>query len=650
MKLKKFLIFLFLTKGILLFAGTSSSLPDSIIQVMGSYSSEIKKVDYLFGIIEQYQYQNPTLAFAAANEAYVRANSINNKNLVADALYYLAWLEYQHNDGIFLSDAIAKVIASIDIYSKNNNYTGLSKGLVLKSAIAHDSEDAINAQSALQLAEEAIPKIKNNRKDSLWVSGYLELVKSIVYPENKQIYQEKSLKLFEQSGDSIRIGRICILLANTMTLQSKTAIAIYYTQRAAAAFRYARYAEGEHKAYVEYINTLLYAYNEHPSPALFQQIYQHATIFPDRFQYDYELLSRVGIAYSYKAYYSKNITQKNIYRDSANYYLNKAWNQVKTTQNVKEIKLVYDSQKYNCLLSGQCDSVYFKSAEAFLELLVKSNVRNFKTQSELNDQYNFDRQRSLREEQDKRTNMVWGGLFGLVILLLGFGYIHQRRNNEEMNRQLKSRMEALRAQMNPHFISNALNAIDSLVNQGRNKEASHYIIQFSRLCRVILNNSRHESVTLDEEIQMLTYFLNLEQLRMGDRLKYKMDIDPTLNIDQIAVPSMILQPFVENSIWHGIVSKPGGGTVLVQIKKRDEQMYQCVVEDDGIGREKSAELKAQMITRPSLGLAITEERIEKLHKIKGSHIVTEDLHDNNGKAAGTRVTITLPIQNITEQQ
>lgn len=627
----------------------NNPLPDSIVRVMDSYFYENSKIDYLLSVVNREQFRAPTIAIAAANEAFLRAENSKNTRKEAEALYWLSWLNFQHNLDGPLAYATTNINRSINRYRDFDDPAGLSRALVLKAGISLDSGDTITASQHLGEAEILIPKIKN-RKDSFWVAGYLNLIKSNVFPAQNMELQLRSLKLFEQSGDSIRIGRICLKIATTFATQIKTPEAILYAQRAAEAFKVANYADGERLAYIEYITALLYSFSNNSDLTVFYQLVSHAQVNPQLFEEDYTLLSRVGVAYSYRAYFSKSLREKKIWCDSASYYLNKAWEQVIHTQNIKEIKLVYGNKKFSCGITKNCDIVYEKSADAFLESLTLSIKDNARTQNELTEKYNSDRQRSLQEEKNKRNNLALGSVAGLVILMLGFGYIHQRRNNEEMNRQLKSRMEALRAQMNPHFISNALNAIDSLVNQGRNKEASHYIIQFSRLCRVILNNSRHESVTLDEEIQMLTYFLNLEQLRMGDRLKYKMDIDPTLNIDQIAVPSMILQPFVENSIWHGIVSKPGGGTVLVQIKKRDEQMYQCVVEDDGIGREKSAELKAQMITRPSLGLAITEERIEKLHKIKGSHIVTEDLRDNNGKAAGTRVTITLPIQNITEQQ
>lgn len=627
----------------------NNPLPDSIVRVMDSYFYENSKIDYLLSVVNREQFRAPTIAIAAANEAFLRAENSKNTRKEAEALYWLSWLNFQHNLDGPLAYATTNINRSINRYRDFDDPAGLSRALVLKAGISLDSGDTITASQHLGEAEILIPKIKN-RKDSFWVAGYLNLIKSNVFPAQNMELQLRSLKLFEQSGDSIRIGRICLKIATTFATQIKTPEAILYAQRAAEAFKVANYADGERLAYIEYITALLYSFSNNSDLTVFYQLVSHAQVNPQLFEEDYTLLSRVGVAYSYRAYFSKSLREKKIWCDSASYYLDKAWEQVIHTQNIKEIKLVYGNKKFSCGITKNCDIVYEKSADAFLESLTLSIKDNARTQNELTEKYNSDRQRSLQEEKNKRNNLALGSVAGLVILMLGFGYIHQRRNNEEMNRQLKSRMEALRAQMNPHFISNALNAIDSLVNQGRNKEASHYIIQFSRLCRVILNNSRHESVTLDEEIQMLTYFLNLEQLRMGDRLKYKMDIDPTLNIDQIAVPSMILQPFVENSIWHGIVSKPGGGTVLVQIKKRDEQMYQCVVEDDGIGREKSAELKAQMITRPSLGLAITEERIEKLHKIKGSHIVTEDLHDNKGKATGTRVTITLPIQNITEQQ
>ena len=629
----------------------NSSLPDSITQVVEGLFWEDSKINYLLGIVQKEQYRNPDLAKAVAQEAYFRANSEGDKALKAEATFWIGWLEFQHNKDGYYADAMSIANISTNLYRDLGDVSGLSRSLSLKAALTYDSGDTTLAKKYIDEAETLIPKITHKYRDSIWILGYLNLIKSNIYTEQRLNLQEQSLRLFEQTGDSIRIGRICFKLAGAVMDSMKSDLAIQYLHRAADAFKSAQYGDGERLAYIRYIDVITRVYASNPTPEMFNRVKSSILIDPVNIQKDHELLARMGYLYTQGSFFSKSDDKKRMMSDSALFYLNKAWKLLKETQNIDELTVVYNNKLFNCEVLKNCEGFLRADAATFLELLKISTTKTLKTQNTLTETYNKDRQRSLDEERTRQYYTIEGAILVLIIMAFAFAYFNQQRNIHAMHRELNNRMEALRAQMNPHFISNALNAIESLVNQNRNKEASHYIIQFSRLCRVILNNSRSESVTLGEELDMLKYFMNLEQLRMGDRLQYKMEIDAALNKDEIALPPMILQPFVENSIWHGIVPKTGGGTVLVKAIKINDSFYQCVVEDDGIGRKKAEENKARMvINRPSLGLAITEERIEKLYKLKGSQIATEDLHHNDGSPAGTRVTITLPIQSITHQK
>jgi hypothetical protein len=242
-----------------------------------------------------------------------------------------------------------------------------------------------------------------------------------------------------------------------------------------------------------------------------------------------------------------------------------------------------------------------------------------------------------------RRNLLLGGGALLAIIGLIFFSIFQRQRR----RQVEARMATLRAQINPHFMSNSLNAIESLVNFGDRKDAAKYLIHFSRLTRRILNSSLVPTTTLASELATMKHFLALEQLRLGDdRLSYSVAVDEDLDADRISIPSMILQPYIENAIWHGIKPKTGPGYVSI-FCEREGSLLVCTIEDDGIGREAAGALKkVSVLKQKSVGMKITQERIEAAGGRAKSGVEIVDLKTETGEARGTRVVIRLPFKTI----
>jgi two-component sensor histidine kinase len=631
---------------------------------MNGFYFEGKKISYLLDIAQREHYKNPELALKVANEAYFRAKVRADKKLIAHAALWLSWLDFQYNTNENLSNTLYLASLSTDLFRQIDEPAGLSWSLCLKAGVTLDiNQDTISPTNYLKEAALLIPKIKNHTRDSNWILAYWNLVSANINPKEQHKLLLKSLQLYRQTGDSTRIGRIYLNLCNTMLDQQKYDDAIAYANLSVNAFMKDEFKIYQQEAFLAYFNVHLLRYVNFPTDENFEKIIQFHQSPPVKGNRDYAYLMRLGMAYNQRLYhYSKErkkqlkITENQKYpynkreialADTAFQYFKNSLEFAKTNGKPKDIDWIYANMEFTCEYLNNCDTIKADAINTYKEALVKSQTSIVDAQKKLTEGYNEAQERTIQEE---RTNLKYAIFIGLAILgftVMAFYNMYQRRNIINMNRELNSRMEALRAQMNPHFISNALNAIDSLVNQNRNKEASYYIIQFSRLCRIILNNSRSESIALGEELDMLKYFMNLEQLRMDDRLQYQFDLDKALNKDQIAVPPMILQPFVENAIWHGIVPKTGAGLVSIKTIKKDDNLYQCIVEDNGVGRVRSAQFKAESVmSRPSFGLVITEERIEKLYQLKGSQIVTEDLYHPDGSAAGTRVTITLPIQNI----
>lgn len=218
-------------------------------------------------------------------------------------------------------------------------------------------------------------------------------------------------------------------------------------------------------------------------------------------------------------------------------------------------------------------------------------------------------------------------------------------------------LRALRAQMNPHFMFNSLNAIQGLVTSGRNAEAESYLAKFAKMMRHTLEYSELEEVSLEQEIEFLERYLDINRkLRFRDRLDFQIIAPKNEELDELLVPTMIVQPFVENAIEHGLRPRQEGRlTIRFEVMPDDEYLLRCTIEDDGVGinkgREKAAaQAGAQFQKHRSRGMEITNERLLLLHQIAKrqgeNYIQIHDLADlTNGQRTGTRVEVLLPILN-----
>jgi ligand-binding sensor domain-containing protein len=253
----------------------------------------------------------------------------------------------------------------------------------------------------------------------------------------------------------------------------------------------------------------------------------------------------------------------------------------------------------------------------------------------------------------KRTWFVL--LASLVFTLLIFALYRYRINRVQRSEAHKTRlnkrlaeaeMRALRAQMNPHFIFNCLNSINRYIVKSDQQKASLYLTRFSKLIRLILDNSNSKAVSLEQDLEALKIYIEMESLRFEDKFDFTVEVAPGTDAFNIQVPPMILQPFVENAIWHGLLHKEGKGVLKIYIQKNARHL-ECLIEDNGVGRKKAMELRSKSATtRKSLGMQLTEERMQLLMTELGTkgEIRVEDLIDSNGEPLGTRVILKLPIE------
>jgi ligand-binding sensor domain-containing protein len=226
----------------------------------------------------------------------------------------------------------------------------------------------------------------------------------------------------------------------------------------------------------------------------------------------------------------------------------------------------------------------------------------------------------------------------------------ERSEKERQLAELKQKsteleMQALRAQMNPHFIFNSLNSINRFILQNERAQASEYLTKFSKLVRLILQNSQASLITLDSELESLQLYLNLEALRFNYHFNYKISVPKDLDISALQVPPLILQPYVENAIWHGLMHKEEKGQLDVEVSEEDNHLF-FKITDNGIGREKAAALASKSATKhKSMGLRITAHRIAMMQDSRAleSPVTINDLTNADGSAAGTEVVIKMPV-------
>ncbi len=225
----------------------------------------------------------------------------------------------------------------------------------------------------------------------------------------------------------------------------------------------------------------------------------------------------------------------------------------------------------------------------------------------------------------------------------------QQKQQKEFERKVeisKVELKALRSQMNPHFVFNSLNSIQHYIFNSKSDEAVKYLNKFAKLMRVILNNSDKPTVAIEDDLEALKLYLELEQMRFEDKFEYKIYIDENVDLDYDIMPPMLLQPYVENAILHGLSSRKEKGLLTIGVRN-EEQFIVCTITDNGIGRKKAAEIKRTMpgSKHKSLGMKITEERLRILNEISQSKhsVKITDLEDANGNSLGTKVEIYVPI-------
>ncbi|HLT51667.1 MAG TPA: histidine kinase, partial [Arenibacter sp.] len=282
----------------------------------------------------------------------------------------------------------------------------------------------------------------------------------------------------------------------------------------------------------------------------------------------------------------------------------------------------------------------------------KDSLNNQNRRVEINRKqmaFNFEKERSLAQAEIKRQTDIKrvsiGSGIGLVIALVS-GFVLYKRRKDALGQKREAEfqalvsdteLKALRAQMNPHFIFNSLNSIGDYILKNDNRSAHDYLAKFSQLMRTVLENSEHREIPLSEDLSFIELYLQVETKRFPGKFSYTIHVEEGLDVENILVPPLILQPFIENSIWHGFKDKENNGHITIGFRKKGNILL-CSVDDDGIGRGNNTSVPR----KKSMGIAITENRIKILNRQGNTNgeLRIVDKPDNTG----TRIELSLPLQ------
>jgi len=253
----------------------------------------------------------------------------------------------------------------------------------------------------------------------------------------------------------------------------------------------------------------------------------------------------------------------------------------------------------------------------------------------------FETEDKLTLENDRRQKLIiYALLAGLLLLLFSLFWMFRSNKQRKLTNNLLA-LKSLRTQMNPHFIFNALNSVNSFIAQNDERTANRYLTDFSTLMRSVLENSEEDFISLEKETELLGLYLKLEHSRFQDKFDYEFIIDKTIALNEFQIPPMLLQPYVENAVWHGLRYKKEKGFLKVELKKKDSETIEIIISDNGIGRKKSAALKTDyQKKKKSKGMQNIKQRVEILNQMYKDKVdvFIEDLYDDT---TGTKVILTL---------
>ena len=583
-----------------------------------------------------------------AKRALQRSLKESRRDIAQEAYWYIGRSDFLKFD---FASAVMYMQKAEDIYRKEPDTVALinilnTKGLSLRN-LGNVEESILAFKAGLTLAKE----IKNNELATIHLINLGASYKAVKSNIQAVKYYSEALGIAEKEKDSLHLGIILTNFGNIYSSLEEYDKTRSYYKRALAIHK-------ENKNYREL--GMIWANISHIDlkEKRFDDAIRNATNTINMVDSTFVPLGAVIVA---QANLGEAFLRKKQY-DSSRFYFNKAIqlsvdNKVPTW--LEEIYLLkaeleeeqgYFSLAYNDLKK----SLAIRDSLSRDKLIHKLNLEE--KQTELNQKDKeislLEEDNSIREEEN-RSLKKWAAI-GIIALLFSttivyIYFLRQKSIGLALRKEAaENKLEALRNQMNPHFLFNSFNAVQNYILKSDKNTAYEYLTQIAYLIRKILDNSHSMKIDLKEELQIIKSYVKLEALRFRDKFKYDITIEERLLDINPVIPSMIIQPYIENAILHGLSNRSmPGGELKIEFRSLGEDKIQCIVEDNGIGREKALEIsesKPESEKGNAIAMNNTSRRLQILEKAgypKGK-VVIQDLKEND-VALGTRVIVDLSI-------
>lgn len=637
-----------------------SGTADMLINISGAYrdlSDFPHLLEYLQKATREYEKASDEVGLA--------------KTLRSTGYYYLNLSEFP--------TAVTYFQKSLALYKKLDNQKEVAN---LLGDLGHSYlliRDSVNALTYLQQALSLNQKIGNKQgmAKNYWILGdyYFRISSDVAKALD---FLQESLSLFEETNNKIGVGQVFINLSDVYNASSDSAL-----KKAGIppAEKYARSIEYSKKG-LQIFKEFLPESEQLITLSVLGRIYQEIGKFDTACYYFQQyIILRDKIISAGK--------EKEIARLETKYEYEKKEDSLKLQQELTDEKLA----KQLLLFKQQHQQLELNQSQLALANKEKDlqKLAYLKTQADLqNEQLEKQKrnrelkiaqnEKQLQESQVKnlsqqqalsklKLQQQWIYSIAILVLLGLFAsyFIYRNRIKEvrlkeelakEKAEQEKKEaqfqrnladisLSALRSQMNPHFIFNCLNSIKLYTTQNDTTAATEYLSKFSKLIRLVMENSRNDRITLRSELDALQLYIEMEVMRFKEKLAYTINVNDNVETDYIEIPPLLLQPYVENAIWHGLMHKEAGGRIDINVSmQKNESLLEISIVDNGIGRARSAELRSKTATKhKSYGMKVTSERIALINQIyrTGANVAIHDLIDAEGQPGGTEVTIQIPV-------
>ncbi|MDF2454962.1 MAG: tetratricopeptide repeat protein [Cytophagaceae bacterium] len=479
--------------------------------------------------------------------------------------------------------------------------------LAFKNAMANIYKLQGKNEEALTLYKEVLQKEKRKQNKSGEREAYDNMgdvyIQQNKVEEAKEVYQSAQESAL-QDKDQKDLSKSYDKMANTYKLEGKTEDELVLRKKKAEVSDKRNDEEALAKDYLEIGQ--LYLTQKKPEQAL-DYLNRSVNLSKNKGLLEVEAKSQEAIS--------------DVYKQQQNY--SKALEHYQLYVEAKDSLLSSRESRVNTMISFN-DELSLKQKQ--IDLLEKDMQLNEKTIQLLNEEKSFSKL------------VIYALIMGLLIVLVSSWMVYiNAKKRRAANQSLVLR--SLRSQMNPHFIFNALNSVNNFISKNDERSANKYLSDFSKLMRTVMENSRYEFISLATEQSILQLYLSLEHARFKDKFDYTLTVSEELSQEQTQIPPMLIQPYIENAIWHGLRYKEEKGLLTVSILPHGEEVV-VTIEDNGIGRKKSAELKTHnQKDKDSIGLKNTEARIGIINELYKTHLRVniEDLDPVTG--SGTKVTL-----------